>query len=421
MSSNKLVVKCGNFAVLVDLHVLPRGSSKDTSWFSDHEKEEVCMLLKDPIDARVKQFVEAPKCNGQQKHKEFTHCNPLFLRGHRFRIAAYFMKRWVNLRCILKPQYRGLRVFPDRIIVCASLHEPPPSVWTTDNSILNENGSSGISEYFVGCTKNGNDSVPSATKRQKGILREIIKKTQIKDWKVTKPLANKMLLGSVDFKTDHRKIEDLTPDGLPEAERGSAGQLTGCTKTVDSILAPPPLGPEGDINRRQAGDEPRPGERGKPKLLVKKLLSSSEPELPDTKRSRATTQHKRRRHISDENPAMCKKVAYGRDGGSFSLRDVLIIQKNSDERSVQTLDPKLSTQCCPKPVSIEHLVQGPFSENRTGQISQNKPVSSNDKCSSICKSSQLETYCSPSEILPPETTKMVENHPRKLKLQRNKR
>ncbi|KAI6071607.1 Protein SLX4IP isoform X4 [Aix galericulata] len=31
---------CGNFAVLVDVHILPQGSSKDTSWFSDHEKEQ---------------------------------------------------------------------------------------------------------------------------------------------------------------------------------------------------------------------------------------------------------------------------------------------------------------------------------------------------------------------------------------------
>ncbi|KAF2987730.1 hypothetical protein EK904_015142 [Melospiza melodia maxima] len=32
---------CGNFAVLVDVHILPQGSSKDTSWFSDHEKEGI--------------------------------------------------------------------------------------------------------------------------------------------------------------------------------------------------------------------------------------------------------------------------------------------------------------------------------------------------------------------------------------------
>lgn len=36
---SSFVLQCGNFAVLVDLHVLPQGTSKDTSWFSDHEKE----------------------------------------------------------------------------------------------------------------------------------------------------------------------------------------------------------------------------------------------------------------------------------------------------------------------------------------------------------------------------------------------
>lgn len=28
------VLQCGNFAVLVDLHVLPLGSQKDASWFT---------------------------------------------------------------------------------------------------------------------------------------------------------------------------------------------------------------------------------------------------------------------------------------------------------------------------------------------------------------------------------------------------
>lgn len=31
------VLQCGNFAVLVDLHVLPLGGQEDTSWFTaDH-------------------------------------------------------------------------------------------------------------------------------------------------------------------------------------------------------------------------------------------------------------------------------------------------------------------------------------------------------------------------------------------------
>ncbi|XP_008760483.1 protein SLX4IP isoform X5 [Rattus norvegicus] len=39
MASKKFVIKCGNFAVLVDLHVLPQGSNKDSSWFSEQKKE----------------------------------------------------------------------------------------------------------------------------------------------------------------------------------------------------------------------------------------------------------------------------------------------------------------------------------------------------------------------------------------------
>uniref|UniRef100_A0A286XWE8 Uncharacterized protein n=1 Tax=Cavia porcellus TaxID=10141 RepID=A0A286XWE8_CAVPO len=33
------VLKCRDFAVLVDLHVSPQGSKKDTSWFSEQKKE----------------------------------------------------------------------------------------------------------------------------------------------------------------------------------------------------------------------------------------------------------------------------------------------------------------------------------------------------------------------------------------------
>lgn len=45
--------QCGNFAVLVDVHILPQGSSKDTSWFSDHEKEvqQISILLQKLVAA----------------------------------------------------------------------------------------------------------------------------------------------------------------------------------------------------------------------------------------------------------------------------------------------------------------------------------------------------------------------------------
>lgn len=43
--------QCGNFAVLVDVHILPEGSNKDTSWFSDQEKEvqQITVLLQKPV------------------------------------------------------------------------------------------------------------------------------------------------------------------------------------------------------------------------------------------------------------------------------------------------------------------------------------------------------------------------------------
>lgn len=33
------VLQCGNFAVLVDLHVLPLGGPEDTSWFTEDHIE----------------------------------------------------------------------------------------------------------------------------------------------------------------------------------------------------------------------------------------------------------------------------------------------------------------------------------------------------------------------------------------------
>ncbi|MXQ93713.1 hypothetical protein E5288_WYG017923 [Bos mutus] len=84
---------CGNFAVLVDLHVLPQGSSKDTSWFSEQKKEEVCLLLKETIDSRVKEYLQVRKQH-RPSDTEFTRSNPLSLKE--------------------------LQVFPDRFVVCVS-------------------------------------------------------------------------------------------------------------------------------------------------------------------------------------------------------------------------------------------------------------------------------------------------------------
>ncbi|XP_077907536.1 protein SLX4IP isoform X2 [Ictidomys tridecemlineatus] len=51
MASKKFAVKCGTFAVLVDLHISPQGSNKDTSWFSE-QKKEVMAFRSQPISLR---------------------------------------------------------------------------------------------------------------------------------------------------------------------------------------------------------------------------------------------------------------------------------------------------------------------------------------------------------------------------------
>ncbi|XP_027269407.1 protein SLX4IP isoform X3 [Cricetulus griseus] len=51
MASKKFAIKCGNFAVLVDLHIVPQGSNKDSSWFSE-QKKEVMAFSSLPISSR---------------------------------------------------------------------------------------------------------------------------------------------------------------------------------------------------------------------------------------------------------------------------------------------------------------------------------------------------------------------------------
>ncbi|XP_074065543.1 protein SLX4IP [Macrotis lagotis] len=117
MGSNKLVIKCGKFAVLVDLHILPQGLRKDTSWFSEEKKKDICMLLKETIDSRIKDYLDAHKRHELSKNAEFTQYNPLSLKGYGLHITAYFIKRGVHLHCIVGKPKCELHVFPDQFVV----------------------------------------------------------------------------------------------------------------------------------------------------------------------------------------------------------------------------------------------------------------------------------------------------------------
>uniref|UniRef100_A0A3B4YWG0 SLX4 interacting protein n=1 Tax=Seriola lalandi dorsalis TaxID=1841481 RepID=A0A3B4YWG0_SERLL len=67
---SKTDLVCGNFAVLVDLHVLPLGGQEDASWFTTGHIEEVTALVRDAVDQRVKQYTESLHNRRQLKQKK---------------------------------------------------------------------------------------------------------------------------------------------------------------------------------------------------------------------------------------------------------------------------------------------------------------------------------------------------------------
>ncbi|XP_053141769.1 protein SLX4IP isoform X2 [Hemicordylus capensis] len=191
--------KCGKFAVLVDFHIMPQDSSKDTTWFPNKKKEEVCMLLKDTVDSRVKQYLKAHKRHDQLKQMEYA--NPLSLIADGFHIAAYFVKRWVNLRCIGGQQQSGLRVFPDRFVICVTRLESSPSPWVSESVAPKENLSPGTSLYFGESVEDEKFKASLSQQKKQAILKKIVKRTETKNADESQPQPSedtmKVYLGSL--------------------------------------------------------------------------------------------------------------------------------------------------------------------------------------------------------------------------------
>uniref|UniRef100_A0A8C2SR35 SLX4 interacting protein n=1 Tax=Coturnix japonica TaxID=93934 RepID=A0A8C2SR35_COTJA len=254
MASDKFVIKCGNFAVLVDVHILPEGSNKDTSWFSDQEKEKVCMCLEEVVVSRIKRYLEARKQRGQWKSMENASSGPLFITASNFHITAYFMKRWVNLRCALGKRYRELRMFPDKFVVCISKLEFNPSDWTCEDGALRE-VSSGTSEYFTESAENRKLKLSLNEQIKQDILKEIVKRTERGKNSTSKPQTSKdskkVDLGSVGLQTRNRKNDCQTfPSPQSEVKWRSMGQLKNCINTAESNLEFPVLELENNVNQR---------------------------------------------------------------------------------------------------------------------------------------------------------------------------
>ncbi|NXW26705.1 SLX4I protein, partial [Phaetusa simplex] len=432
---------CGNFAVLVDVHILPQGSSKDTSWFSDHEKEEVCMLLEEVVASRVKQYLEAPKQRGQWKSVQHAPSGPLFLTANSFHITAYFMKRWVNLRCAVGKHYRELRVFPERFIVCVSKLEFDPSAWTCENGVLKEL-SNGTSEYFTASAENKKLKISLNEQIKQDILKKIVKRTKTKKSSTSKPQIskdfNEVYLGSVDLQTGNRKNDCQTSLGpQSEVKCRSTGQLKDCINTAESNLELPVLELENHVNQRQPDDvssqqKPHSVEWLKSSLLSENPPCSYESALVGPEQSLKVTKTQAQQKSCGAEEKVRKKVS---SEGASLIPSNTAMSKCDDDCLGLFLAEKtpLNSQLFSKQDTTETATSGeesltlgrnlsrPLSvRNNIIQTNKNEPSTTTEELPGM-PSSSLELQPVPSGELTQKRKKEAENGLRKLKLRRLKR
>ncbi|NWU15367.1 SLX4I protein, partial [Cephalopterus ornatus] len=434
--------QCGNFAVLVDVHILPQGSSKDTSWFSDHEKEEVCRLLEEVVASRVQCYLEARKQRGQWKSVEHRPSGPLFLTANSLHITAYFMKRWVNLRCASGKRYRELRVFPEKFVVCVSKLDFDPSAWTGENDALKEELSSGTSEYFTESAENKKLRISLNEQIKQDILKRIVKGTKTRKSSASQAQiskgSKKVYLGSVDSETENRKNDCQTSlDPRSDVKRRSPGLLKDCTNTAGSSLELPVSELENYVNQRQADDvssqqKPHALEWLESSLLSENPPCSSESALLGPKQSQKVTktQAQLKSCGPEEKLEQCKKVSS--EGtplvsvytemskcnadclGPFLEEKTPLNSRFSKQDSAKTAADKQSltlTKEPSQPLSVR---------NSRVQTSQNEPSTATEGLPAMPASS-LELQAVSSEKLPQKRKKEAENGLRKLKLRKLKK
>ncbi|XP_044069167.1 protein SLX4IP [Siniperca chuatsi] len=224
MAPLKFVIKCGNFAVLVDLHVLPLGGQEDASWFTTDHIEEVTALVQDAVDQRVKQYIQSRHNRRQPKQKkELAPASAFFVKGKNFNLVANFLKRHFNLRCIVKQLYGDLRVFPERYVVCvscpedASVHHGNPSLAATELSEQSR------SEYFsrVGETQ---EPLNSPTKTKKTVLQKIAKQASVQRELCGSSMGGQQIDQRACPKTQRRELRAGESDLSSKETTSSSGQ-----------------------------------------------------------------------------------------------------------------------------------------------------------------------------------------------------
>ncbi|NXD72134.1 SLX4I protein, partial [Eolophus roseicapillus] len=362
-----------------------------------------------------------------------------YVAANSLHITAYFMKRWVNLRCAVGKHYRDLRVFPERFMVCVSKLDSNPSDWTCDNDVLKEELSNGTSEYFTESAENKKAEISLNEQIKQGILKEIVKRTKLKESNTSKSQiskgSKKVSLGSVDSQTGNRKNDrqtSLSPQS--EVTCRSPGLLKDCTNTIENNLELPGLELENYVNQRQpdgvsSQQKPHSVEWLKSSLLSKSPPCSSESALVGSKQSQKVTkaQAQQKTCAPDEKLVHFEKV---------SSEGTPLIPSNTEKSKCDDgcLGPFLEektplnsglfskrdmTKAASDEESLRKNLSQPLSvRNNIAQTSQNEPSTTTED---VMAPSCIELQPVPSEKLSQKRKKEVENGLRKLKLRRLKK
>ncbi|XP_028324518.1 protein SLX4IP isoform X2 [Gouania willdenowi] len=147
MAPRKFVIKCGNFAVLVDLHILPLGGQEEVSWFTTDHIEEVTALVRVAVDQRARQYTEF--LQNRRRVKQKKDLPPA---------SAFFAK--------------DLRVFPERYLVCVSCPEEALAQQRNPSVAATKVSEQSRSEYFPSV---GGGDLNCSTTAKKMTLQKIAK------------------------------------------------------------------------------------------------------------------------------------------------------------------------------------------------------------------------------------------------------
>ncbi|XP_064172973.1 protein SLX4IP [Anguilla rostrata] len=415
MCPTKFVLKCGNFAVLVDLHVLPPGLGEEASWFTEQHKEEVCQMIRDAVDQRVRHFLETSHQRGQPKQRKGSaSASPVCVKGERIRLAAYFMKRHVNLRCV-GPRRRGeLRVFPERLVVCASV--------PADAAERGGGGGGGgeeadltamehsKSEYFAGHHET-QDPLNSSAITKRITLQKIAKKASAQAHPCPRVPGGRDQQGapplSVAMETEAgggASNEELG-DG---AEEGEMGGEDGGSGAQTSAGAPRPEG--APIRNGPRGERPGPAPRQGCRAPGGELAEPPQAELGEGRGGRARLLEEGQR---------AKRACSGQAPASPS--QVITKTRSAESSSPPATSPPLAVRSPPSPGPVPGpaLGQGPTQQKPSSKplLRRNGPQASQGGQAG----SDGDASSQHSEIKPSDAGRGAENLPRKSRLKRIKK